>query len=115
MQMLMFGRGTVGSLTVPEKPGVRVSVLLAIVFRLARRTLVTLGVIVLQADLELDRLQEVALLGVVAVVEELSNILTHTGCKVVSLGIAKEIVDGGECLPTVILDILTVFLLNSFQ
>lgn len=43
-------------------------------------TLVTLGVIVLQADLELDGLQEVALLGVVAVVEELSDILTHTGC-----------------------------------
>jgi hypothetical protein len=85
------------------------------VCRLARRTLVTLGVIVLEADLELDRLQEVALLGVVAVVEKLSNVLTHTGCRIVSLGIAKKIVDGGECLPTVILDILTVFLLNFFQ
>jgi hypothetical protein len=67
---------------------------------LGRRTLVTLGVIVLQADLEpfcdgqrhslkncrqfehlLDGLQKVALLRVVAVVEELSDILTHTGCK----------------------------------
>jgi hypothetical protein len=32
----------------------------------------------------LDRLQEVALLGVVAVVEQLSNVLTHTSCKRVS-------------------------------
>ena len=55
----------------------------------ARRTLVTLGVIVLQADLELDGLQEVALLGVVAVVEDLSDVLAHTGCKGVSLSIER--------------------------
>jgi len=47
----------------------------------ARETLVTLGVIVLEADLELDRLEEVALLGLVAVLEEISNVLTHTGCE----------------------------------
>lgn len=38
--------------------------------RLTRETLVTLRVIVLEADLELDRLQEVALLGLIAVLEE---------------------------------------------
>lgn len=66
----------------------------------ARETLVTLGVIVLEADLEpagescqysgsggrgllvflLDGLEEVALLGLVAVLEEISDVLTHTGC-----------------------------------
>lgn len=34
-------------------------------------TLVTLGVVVLQADLKLDRLEEVPLLGLIAVLEEL--------------------------------------------
>ncbi len=71
----------------------------------ARRTLVTLGVIVLQADLELDGLQEVALLGVVAVVEKRSNVLTHTGCESVSLS-AWRAVGGGNRVPTVILDML---------
>jgi hypothetical protein len=36
----------------------------------SRETLVTLGIVVLQADLEFDRLQEVALLGLIAVLEE---------------------------------------------
>ena len=45
----------------------------------ARETLVTLGVIVLEADLELDGLEEVALLLVKGVVEELPNLGTHVG------------------------------------
>lgn len=36
----------------------------------SRETLVTLGIVVLQADLEFDRFQEVALLGLIAVLEE---------------------------------------------
>ena len=43
----------------------------------ARETLVTLGVVVLEADLELDGLQEVALLLLVGVLEQLLHILTH--------------------------------------
>jgi hypothetical protein len=46
----------------------------------AGETLVTLGVIVLQADLELDGLEEVTLLGVLRVVQKLLDILTHSGC-----------------------------------
>jgi len=60
------------------------------------------------AGVLLDGLQEVALLRLGAVLEELSNVLTHTGCEGVSLGIAK-VVDDGECIPTVILDMLAVF------
>jgi hypothetical protein len=43
----------------------------------ARETLVTLGVVVLEADLELDGLEEVALLLLVGVLEELLAVLTH--------------------------------------
>lgn len=46
----------------------------------AGETLVTLGVIVLQTDLELDGLEEVTLLGVLGVVQKLLDILTHSGC-----------------------------------
>jgi len=46
----------------------------------ARETLVTLGVIVLQTDLQLDGLEEVPLLLVVGVVEQLLDILAHSGC-----------------------------------
>lgn len=46
----------------------------------AGETLVTLGVIVLQADLELDRLQEVALLGLVGVLQELGDLRPDIGC-----------------------------------
>lgn len=45
-----------------------------------RETLVTLGVIVLQADLKLNGLEEVALLLVQRVVEEVVDILAHSGC-----------------------------------
>lgn len=43
----------------------------------ARETLVTLRVVVLEADLELDGLKEVALLLLVGVLEQLLHILTH--------------------------------------
>lgn len=44
----------------------------------ARETLVTLRVIVLQADLELDGLEKVALLLLVGVGEQLLHVGTHT-------------------------------------
>jgi hypothetical protein len=46
----------------------------------ARETLVTLGVIVLQTDLKLDGLEEVSLLLILRVVEQLLDILAHSGC-----------------------------------
>jgi hypothetical protein len=45
----------------------------------ARETLVTLGIVVLQADLQLHGLEEVALLGVLGVVEQFLNVLTNAG------------------------------------
>lgn len=45
----------------------------------AGETLVTLGVIVLETDLELDGLEEVTLLLVQRVVEKLLDILAHAG------------------------------------
>lgn len=46
----------------------------------AGETLVTLGVIVLEADLELDGLEEVTLLGLVGVLKELSDLRPDVGC-----------------------------------
>lgn len=46
----------------------------------AGETLVTLGVIVLQTDLKLDGLEEVSLLLILRVVEQLLDILAHSGC-----------------------------------
>jgi hypothetical protein len=46
----------------------------------AGETLVTLGIVVLQADLELDGLVEVTLLLLAGVLEQVLNILAHTGC-----------------------------------
>tara|TARA_R110002033_G_C3725183_1_gene223374 strand:+ start:130 stop:378 length:249 start_codon:yes stop_codon:yes gene_type:complete len=43
-------------------------------------TLVTLRVIVLEADLELDGLEEVSLLGLEGVLKELLDVGTHSGC-----------------------------------
>jgi len=45
----------------------------------SRETLVTLRVIVLEADLELDSLEEVALLGLEGVFQELFDVATHSG------------------------------------
>ena len=45
----------------------------------ARETLVTLGVIVLQTNLQLNGLEEVTLLLVERVVEQLIDILAHSG------------------------------------
>jgi hypothetical protein len=50
----------------------------------AGETLVTLGVIVLEADLEFDGFEEVALLFVEGVVEKLLHVLAHSGCGFVS-------------------------------
>ena len=47
----------------------------------AGETLVTLGVIVLEADLELDSLEEVALLLVEGVVKERLHVGAHSGCR----------------------------------
>lgn len=43
----------------------------------ARETLVTLRVIILQADLEFNGLEKISLLGVVGVIQQLLNILAH--------------------------------------
>lgn len=51
----------------------------------ARETLVTLRVIVLEADLEFDGLEKVSLFGVLGVVEQLANVVTHSGCGGVEL------------------------------
>jgi hypothetical protein len=45
----------------------------------AGETLVTLRIVVLEADLELDRLEEVSLLLVQRIVEKLLHILAHSG------------------------------------
>lgn len=75
-------------------------------------TLVTLGIIVLEADLEFDGFEEVSLLGFERVLEETLDVGTHSGCgKVVSVCsfYPARISHGGRRIPTVILDMLTVF------
>lgn len=47
----------------------------------ARETLVTHGIIVLQANLELDGLQKVTLLLIERVVKKLLDVATNSGCK----------------------------------
>lgn len=47
----------------------------------SRETLISLWVVVLETNLELDGLQEVTLLGLEGVVQELLNVGTHSGCK----------------------------------
>lgn len=52
----------------------------------ARETLVTLRIIVLQADLEFDGLEEVSLLLVQGVFEKLLHVLAHSGCGILLAG-----------------------------
>jgi hypothetical protein len=47
----------------------------------SRETLVTLRIIVLEANLQLDGLEEVALLGLQGVLEELLDVGSHSGWK----------------------------------
>jgi hypothetical protein len=47
----------------------------------AGETLVTLGIVVLEANLELDGLEEVSLLLLEGVIEQLLHICAHSGCK----------------------------------
>lgn len=47
-------------------------------------TLITLRVVVLEADLELDGLEEVAFLLIVGVVQQLLDVTTDSGCRAVS-------------------------------
>ncbi len=43
-------------------------------------TLVSLGIVILEADLELDGFEEVSLLGLKRVLEQLLDIASHSGC-----------------------------------
>ena len=45
----------------------------------SRETLVTLGIIILEADLKLDGLEEVSLLGLQRVLQEFFDVGTHSG------------------------------------
>lgn len=60
-------------------------------------TLVTLGIVVLEADLELDGLEEVALFIIVGVVQQLLDITTDSGyrCITPSATQFQETSDGG--------------------
>jgi hypothetical protein len=53
----------------------------------SRETLVTLGIIVLQADLEFDGLEEVSLLGLERVLKKTLYVGTHSGCGTKSVSI----------------------------
>jgi hypothetical protein len=46
----------------------------------SRETLITLRIIILEADLELDSLEEVTLLGFERVLEKFLDVGTHSGC-----------------------------------
>lgn len=76
-------------------------------------TLVTLGVIVLETDLELDGLEEVSLLRLERVLEELLDVGTHSGCGETCQILLEEnccaMGRKGSIIPTVILDMMTVF------
>lgn len=47
----------------------------------SRETLITLGIVVLEANLQLDGLEEVALLGLQGVLKELLDVGSHSGCE----------------------------------
>jgi hypothetical protein len=78
----------------------------------ARETLVSLRIIVLEADLELDRLEEISLLLILRVVEKLLHILAHSGYSHLSVtGLVAD--ERTFRLPTVIFDMMrTVFQKN---
>lgn len=77
----------------------------------SRETLVTLRIIVLEADLEFDGLEEVTLLGLEGVGKEFLYVGTHSGCgEIISNCAQKEGIGCKVCdVPTVILDMMTVF------
>ncbi len=54
-------------------------------------TLVTLRVVVLEADLEFDGFEEVSLLGLKRVFEKLLDVGTHSGCGAKTLADAQEL------------------------
>ena len=75
-------------------------------------TLVTLGIIVLEADLEFDGLEEVTLLGLKGVLKQLLDVGTHSGCGEKISTCSNETRGSGEhghIIPTVIFDMMTVF------
>ena len=57
-------------------------------------TLVTLGIVVLEADLEFDGFEEVSLLGFERVSQQLLDLGTHSGCGKLSVDVRGD--DGGE-------------------
>lgn len=80
-----------------------------------RETLVTLRVVVLQADLEFDSLEEVALLLILRVIEQLLHILAHSGCggqDQLAVCRQRHATKESGILPTVIFDMMTVFQKN---
>ena len=76
-------------------------------------TLVTRGIIVLEADLELDGLEEVSLLRLQRVLEEFLDVVTHSGCGDLSQSLLGSSYclgrEEGVIIPTVIFDMMTVF------
>lgn len=82
-------------------------------------TLVTLGIIVLEADLELDGLEEVSLLGLERVLKKTLYVGTHSGCEAKKLvfvsihSLNRNLIPvrlrKRTNIPTVILDMMTVF------
>lgn len=81
----------------------------------AGETLVTLRVIVLEADLELDGLEKVSLLGGLRVLEQFADVVTHSGCggvrdvSMIILLLSMLCKNQLHDIPTVILDMMTVF------
>ncbi len=71
----------------------------------ARETLVTLRVIVLQSDLELDRLEEIPLLLVLRVVEQILDVRAHSSY-IGSVSHGTFIYEQLLNVPTVIFDIV---------
>lgn len=79
-------------------------------------TLITLRIIVLEADLEFDGFEEVTLLGLERILKELLDVGTHSGCgaklSVILFFLECRYEEGrgkSENIPTVIFDMMTVF------